>query len=526
MTTGHLDTILLVAAAILLVAIAAVRLSVGTGLPSLLLYVGLGLLLGQAVFGLRLPDLGLAQQLGYAALVVILAEGGLTTPWERVRSTVPLAAALATVGVAVSVAVTALAAHALLGLDWRGATLAGSLVASTDAAAVFSVLRRVPLPPRLAGILEAESGFNDAPVVLLVVALATPGEAAHPLGLLVGVLAELAIGAVVGLGVGRLGVELVRRIALPAAGLYPIAVTAWAVLAYGAASAVHGSGFLAVYLAGLLLGNAGLPHRMATRSFVEGAAWLAQIGLFVMLGLLVDPAQLGQALGPGLVLGLVLLLMARPVSVLVSATPFRLPWREQVFLSWAGLRGAVPIVLATVPLVTGARQAGLIFETVFVLVVVLTAIQGPAMPWLARRLGIAEDETTRDLEVDALPLERIGAEVLYLTVPPGSQLHGVEVFELRLPAGAVVSLIVRQGHTLVPDARTRIEHGDEVLLVSTAAQRTEVERRLRAVSRAGRLAGWFGEHGNAAVSRRTRRGVNIVSMSWWRSSGRRQGGTE
>lgn len=526
MTTEHLDTILLVAAAILLVAIAAVRLSVGTGLPSLLLYVGLGVVLGQAVFGLRLPDLALAQQLGYAALVVILAEGGLTTRWERIRSTIPVAAVLATVGVAVSVAVTALAAHALLGLDWRGALLAGSLVASTDAAAVFSVLRRVPLPPRLSGILEAESGFNDAPVVLLAVALATPGEATHPLGLLANVLAELLIGAVVGLGVGRLGVELVRRIALPSAGLYPIAVTAWAVLAYGVASAVHGSGFLAVYLAGVLLGNAKLPHRLATRSFVEGAAWLAQIGLFVMLGLLADPARLGRAIGPALLLGLALLLVARPLSVLVSATPFRLPWREQVFMSWAGLRGAVPIVLATVPLVTGAPQAALIFDTVFVLVVVFTAIQGPTLPWLARRLDVAEDEATRDLEVDALPLERIGAEVLYLSVPASSELHGVEVFELRLPAGAVVSLIVREGHTIVPDGRTRIEHGDELLLVATAAQRGEVERRLRAVSRAGRLAGWFGERGNPEPAYRRRRGVKIPSRSWLPSSGRRKGGPD
>ena len=238
----------------LLVSIAAVRLAVGSGLPTLLLYLGLGLVLGEDALGLDFDDDTLARSLGYAALVVILAEGGLTTPWESIRSVVPAAAALATIGTAVSVGVVGVAAHLLLDVGWQDALLIGAVLAPTDSAAVFSVLRKVPLPPRLGGLLEAESGFNDAPVVILVVALAASSAPTWwELLLLIGY--ELVLGAVVGLAVGYAGAWGVRRIALPSSGLYPLAVLALCVTAYGAAAVAHGSGFLAVYLAALVLGN-------------------------------------------------------------------------------------------------------------------------------------------------------------------------------------------------------------------------------------------------------------------------------
>jgi len=357
----------------------------------------------------------------------------------------------------------------------------------------------VPLPTRLSGVLEAESGFNDAPVVLLVVALTASGTGS--LWSIAGlVVVELAVGAGVGLLVGRAGVQAVRRIALPAAGLYPLAVTALTVLAYGVAALVGGSGFLAVYVAALVLGNSRLPHRIATVSFIEGAAWLAQIGLFVMLGLLATPSRLAGAVVPALIIGSVLLLVARPVSVVVSTSPFGFRWREQAFLSWAGLRGAVPIVLATVPMVAHDPGGQQLFDLVFVLVVVFTLVQGPSLPWVARRLQVAEAEATEELEVDALPLERIGADILYFTVPPGSRLVGVEVFELRLPAGAVVSLIVREQRPIVPGPRTLLEPADQLLVVVPSGLREQVEARLQAVSRGGRLAGWL-----AGVARPRRR---------------------
>jgi potassium/hydrogen antiporter len=494
-TVEQLGKVLLLGSAVLLLAVAAARLSARTGLPSMLLYFGLGLFLGRSGGFVHFTDPELARVLGYGALAVILAEGGLTTPWPTMRPVVAPAAVLATVGTAVSVLVTGAAAHLILGLSWRTALLLGAIVSSTDAAAVFSVLRRVPLPPRLSGLLEAESGANDAPVVILVVALSSHGSVSLPA--LVGLLVfELGVGAVAGLVVGQAGALLLRRVALPASGLYPLAVLAYVFLAYGLADVLHGSGFLATYVSALILGNARLPHRPPTRAFVEGMGWLAQIGLFIMLGLLTVPSRLPDALLPALGVGAVLLLVARPLSVLASVSPFRVPWREQAFLSWAGLRGAVPIVMATVPVVEGVRGSDRLFDVVVVLVIVLTLLQAPTLPWVARRLGVAAPAEPHSLDVEALPLEEVGADLLQLQIPDGSQMHGVEIFELRLPRGSAVTLVVRDGSAFVPAPSTTLRHGDELLVVTTDAARDAAERRLRAVHRGGRLAGWLGdEHG-------------------------------
>jgi cell volume regulation protein A len=254
---------------------------------------------------------------------------------------------------------------------------------------------------------------------------------------------------------------------------------------------------VAVYLCGLVLGNAPLPHRAASIGFAEGMASLAQIGLFVLLGLLVSPARLGHALGPALVVGGALLLVARPLSVVASLAWFRMPWSQQVFISWAGLRGAVPIVLATFPLTAGVPGAEIVFDTVFVLVVVFTLVQGWSLPWVARRLGIATPLTPREVVVESAPLDALDADLVQMTVPAGSRLHGVYLPELRLPEDAAVVLIVREGRSFVPDDTTRLMRGDQALLVSARRSRPEAERRLRAVSRAGRLASWRGESGAA-----------------------------
>jgi NhaP-type Na+/H+ and K+/H+ antiporters with a unique C-terminal domain len=233
-----------------------------------------------------------------------------------------------------------------------------------------------------------------------------------------------------------------------------------------------------------------LPHRAAVRGFAQGLGWLAQIGLFVMLGLLVTPSRLTSQIVPAIVIGLALLLVARPLSVIVSLTPFRVPWRDQAFLSWAGLRGGVPVVLATVPLTAGTPGARRLFDLVFVLVVIFTLVQGPTLPWVARRLGVMDAERALDLEVESTPLNEIGADVLEVTVGVTSRLHGVEVFELRLPPGANVTLIVRGGKGFVPSPQTTLRHGDQLLIVATAETRLAAERRVRQVSKLGRLAGW------------------------------------
>jgi cell volume regulation protein A len=487
-----LEIVALAAAGVVLVGVAAVRVSSKLGLPSLLLYLGIGLAMGEDGLGLRFDDAALSQTLGLAALVVILTEGGLTTRWSAVRPALPLAVVLSTLGVAVSVGITAGAAVVLLDTSWRAGLLLGAIVSSTDAAAVFSTLRALGLPARLTATLEMESGFNDAPVVILVVLLSS--ESNGPPAEIVGLIAyELVAGAAIGLAVAFGAAWLLRRGALPAAGLYPLSVLAVAVGSYALASVAHASGFLAAYLTGLVLGNVALPHRHATLGFVEGLAWLAQIGLFVLLGLLVSPSRLGSALLPALGLGAALLLLSRPLSVLASAVWFRVRWAEQVFVSWAGLRGAVPIILATIPLTAGVPEARSFFDTVFVLVLVYTLVQGTTLAPLARLLRLSSDSEPRDLELDAAPLGDLDADLLQVRIPASSRMHGVLVRELRLPDGAVVSLLVRAGRGMVPGPDTRLRRGDQLLVVTTAPARAATERRLQAVSRAGRLASWLGE---------------------------------
>ncbi|HEY2671159.1 MAG TPA: potassium/proton antiporter [Rugosimonospora sp.] len=488
---------MLLAAAVLLVAVGAVRLSTRLGLPSLLVYLALGVAIGEAGLGIRFDNAGLTRTLGTCALIVIIAEGGLTARWSALRPVLGPAVVLSTLGVAVSIATVGLVARLALGVDWQIALLYGAVLSSTDAAAVFSTLRRLRLRRRPVAILEAESGINDAPVVLLVVLLATGSLGDHPWWqqlLLVGY--ELVAGAAIGLAVGLAGRWALGRAALPAAGLYPLAAIGLTVFAYGSGTIAHASGFLAVYVAGVALGNARLPHRHAILGFAEGMAWLAQIGLFVLLGLLASPGRLGHAVVPALIVGLALVLVARPLSVLASVTPFRIGWRDQAFLSWAGLRGAVPIVLATIPLSERVPGARALFDVVFVLVVLFTLVQGSTLPVVARWLRVRAPTEATELMVETAPLERMRADLLQVDVPAGSRLSGVYLDELRLPVGAVVTLVLRRGTGFVPGPQTRLSTGDSLLIVATVEARDAAERRLRAVSRRGRLARWFHEEGH------------------------------
>jgi cell volume regulation protein A len=480
---------LLVGAVVVVAAVTAVRLSSRLGLPILLVYLGLGLLLGEAGAGVQFEDAGLARDLGFVALVVILVDGGLTTRWEDLRAALPRAAVLSSAGVAVSALVVASFAHLVLGWDWTLALLLGAVLGSTDAAAVFSTLRGLPVKERVVRVLEAESGTNDPIAVILVVGLASGW---HGGGAVVAaeMLYEVCAGLGGGLALGYAGRAYLGRVALPSSGLYPLAVLAFAAIAYAGTDLLGGSGFVAVYVAAVVLGNSALRHRAATLGFAEGLAWLAQIGLFVMLGLLASPERLAGAVLPALAVGLVLTLLARPLSVLVALAAFRTPWREQAFLSWAGLRGAVPIVLATVPLTEGTPGAVRLFDVVFVLVVVFTLVQAPTLGPASRRLGVTDVPRPRDLRLEAAPLGALDADMLHLAIGPGSMLNGAEVWELRLPPKTAITLVVREGESFVPDRWTRLRHGDELLVVVPHGDRTAVERRIRSVSGGGTLAGW------------------------------------
>lgn len=487
-----LDSILFLGALVLLVAIGSSSIGSRLGLPSLLLFLVIGMV--PAMFGFRFDDPDLAHSLGFAALVIILYEGGVTTRWRDIRGSLLLAALLATVGVLVSIALVGVFGYFALGMPLVLALLFGAITAPTDSAAVFSVLRKVPLPNRVRATLEAESGLNDAPVVLLTgaataIAVGTADTDGAWLTLLM-IFAEFIGGIAFGVALGWFGAFVLRRIALPSSGLYPLGALSWAVFTYGSGTAIHLSGFAAVYACAVVLGNSDLPHRMATRSFAEGLGWVAQIGLFVMLGLLTNPGTftLRQIL-VGIVAGVFLTFVARPLSVAACAVWFKIPWREQVFLSWAGLRGAVPIILATVPMAAGLPESQHLFNIVVTFVIVFTVLQAPTLPWAAKVLRLSGDGPT-DLEVEVAPLDRIEADMMQVTVPPGSHLAGLEILELRLPKTAVVSLIVRDGRSIVPKASTRIMTGDALLVVASKQVRHRAEERLRELGQSGRLARW------------------------------------
>ena len=480
---------------VLLLALVAVRLSRRLGMPSLLLYLGIGLILGNGAIGIQFNNTIMAEQLGLAALVFILAEGGLTTRWENVRPALGLGISLATVSVVVSIAVAGVGVHLVMGYDWRTSLLWGAVLSSTDAAAVFSVLRGVGVKPRLGAALELESGLNDAPVVIAVVILAGTDPITWLDPFLV--VWELLAGAVIGAAIGLGGAWLLRREALPAAGLYPLATVAFIGGAYAVGSFAHASGFLATYVTAVILGNSRLPHRASTLSFAEGFGWMAQIGLFVMLGLYVNPFELPNALVPGIVIGLIVLVVARPASVVAAALPFRLPWREQAFLSWSGLRGAVPIVLAMIPLVTrNDANSDYLVDVIVVVVVIYTLVQGTSLPWVARKLGVIQVGQAEEVQVEAAPLDEMNAHMLQVTIPRGSRMHGVYISQLRLPPPSVIGLLLRNGEPVPVVPTVRLQSGDQMLIVAPEPVRSRTERRLRAVSRGGALAAWFGERGD------------------------------
>jgi cell volume regulation protein A len=497
MSIHELDLFLLVGSAVTLCAILAGRLTSVAGLPSLLVYLLMGVALGESGIGIHFSDAELAHSLGFAALALILAEGGVTTSWSVLRPSLRIGLSLATLGVAVSVGVMAVGAHYLLGLDWDLAVLLGAVTSPTDAAAVFSVLRVVPLPRRLTGALEAESGLNDAPTVVLVSLISAGTVHDHPWWVVVAVVVgELALGVLVGAIVGVAGAWMLRHVALPTSGLYSLSVLALCFFADASAATLHGSGFAAIYAAAVVLGNAELPHRQVTRGFAEGVAWLAQIGLFVMLGLLLSPPTLTWGIvGRALLAGLLLTFIARPAAVLVAMAVQPLRIRDAVFLTWAGLRGAVPVVLMTIPMAEGVPGATDLFDLVFVLVVVYTLVTAPTLPAIAKVLGLVRPRDARAFELEVAVLERVAADLLQITITPRSRLHGVEVGELRLPRGASVSLVIREGESLAAESRTVLRKGDDILVVAPRALREQTERRLRQVSRHGRLAGWVGRIG-------------------------------
>ena len=461
-------------AVLLLLGVLASRAADRVGVPALLLFLAVGMLAGSEGFGgLPFDDAPVAAAVGTVALALILFSGGLDTNWASVRPVLPHAAGLATAGVALTALGVGLAAHLLLGFSLLEGLLLGAIISSTDAAAVFAVLRSkgVHLKGRLKPLLELESGSNDPMAVFLTVAflqlLTQPSASAGDLA--AGFLLQMPLGAAVGYAAGRFGVFLVNRIKLGYEGLYAVLTLSLALLTYGLAYVVGGNGFLAVYLAGIVIGNRPLIHRRSLLLFHDGAAWLMQIAMFLTLGLLVFPSRLVPVAWEGLLVAAVLMLVARPAAVFLCLLPSRLTTREKAFVSWVGLRGSVPVVLATYPLVAGAPRADEVFNIVFFVVLLSVLAQGSTVPLAARLLGVdAPPPARREYPLEFNPVEGLKSELKELAVPEGSPWAGRPVVDLGLPSGLLIVLIARGDEFVQPKGATRLAVGDTLLVLAEA----------------------------------------------------------
>lgn len=476
------DGVILISALLLLFAIASSKFSTRAGVPVLVVFLALGMLAGsEGIGGIEFEDYGLAHAVGTVSLALILFDGGLRTPLRSFRTALGPATALATGGVLITALVTGAAASLILGVPLLEGVLLGSIVGSTDAAAVFAVLRgrAVRLAPRLAATLEVESGANDPMAIFLTVGLLEVllGRTDLGWGLLWLFVVQMSIGGAAGLAAGLIAAQLNNRINLDAAGLYPILMAACGLLAYGAAAMLGGSGFLAVYLAGIVLGSRRIVFQRGIFVFSDGLAWLGQIVMFVVLGLLSFPSQLIDVAGAGLAISAVLIFVARPAAVALLVPWFGFNIREVAFIAWVGLKGAVPIVLAIFPLLFGFDDAILLFNIVFFVVLVSALTQGWTLPLFARRLGLeqpAEPEPAVSLEITSL--RHVDGDIVEYAVGPDARAAGRRISELALPDGAVIALIARGQELIPPRGSTRIAAEDHVFLVLRPGLRSLVDR--------------------------------------------------
>jgi cell volume regulation protein A len=473
----EVGTMLLLVGAILAASIAIAFGAARVGVPSLVAFLALGMLLGSdGPGGIEFDDAELARTVGIVGLAAILYEGGLSTSWRRLRRVAAPAALLSTVGVVATAVLTGAAAHALFELSWLEAVLLGAVVASTDAAAVFATLRYTNIRRRLARTLEAETGGNDPVAIALTIGLIDwiekPSFAFPDLLLLV--LRQLALGLLVGVCLGALAMWVFARLPHSIGAFASVASVAAGALSFGTADVIGGSGFLAVYLVGLAVGSTPSRYRRQLVAFHEGLAFVAQVAMFVVLGLLVFPSDLPAVALPGLALAALLVIVIRPIAVWISTPVSRFTVRERLLLGWAGLRGAVPIVLATFVLSSELGKAEAIFNAVFFVVVVSALLQGTTLEWTAARLGLVDPRpavVAPPLEVDALG----SLELVEFDVAGDHAIAGAEVRELGLPRNALIAVIARHGETIPPRGTTILGPGDRLFVLAPRTLRAELE---------------------------------------------------
>lgn len=462
--------LILVAGLLMAAGLGAAKVADRVKVPGLLLFLALGMLAGsEGIVGVEFSDAELTRTLGTIGLVLILFEGGLAAGWREIRPVIGTAISLAVVGTLATAAIAGVAASWLFDLDLLEGLIVGAAVAATDSAAIFAVLRGSRLRRGLARALEGESGLNDPIAVLLVVGfidwIELPDYGLADMALELGI--KLSIGLLAGIVVGFGARAAFRRLDLPSPGLYPVASLATAALGFGVAELAHGSGFLSVYIAALILGTGPVPARGSTIAFHQGMSWTAQIALFFLLGLLVFPSGLGDVAIEALALSAILIFVARPFAAVLATAFSPFDMRERLMLGWAGLRGAVPIWLATFPVIAEVESSAVIFNAIFFVVVTSTLIQGATFDPLAVRLGLTTDEPALPRTVvETGTVRRLGGDAFTYVVAADDAAVGAPIRDLGLPREALVNLIVRGSTAVPPRGSTEIEAGDELHMLA------------------------------------------------------------
>ncbi|WP_078549133.1 potassium/proton antiporter [Litchfieldia alkalitelluris] len=474
-----IDYFILLAATLLIVGVVTTKFSTRLGVPALVLFIAVGMIFGSDGLGvIHFENQNLAQLIGVIALIIILFEGGLQTKWKTVKAVLVPSLSLATLGVVITTSIVAIAAKLIFDVPWYAAFLFGSIVGSTDAAAVFAVLKGQNIKARLGATLEAESGTNDPMAVFLTITfiqLLTTSES-NAFLLILSFFWQMGIGLLLGLLFGKIATFGINRINLDSSGLYPVFALAFALLTYSVTALFNASGLLAVYVAALLIGNKELTYRHSIFRFNEGFAWMMQILMFVILGLLVFPSQLFtlDVISKGVLLAIILIVVARPLAVYLSTIKMGYTNREKLFLSWAGLRGAVPIVLATFPMIAGLPDSQIFFNVVFFVVLTSALIQGSTISIMARKLGLTGPVKPQPMHtLELVSIGKANAEIIEYEVVEKSSIINKKIVDIDFPTTILINAIIRSEKLITPKGNTVLREGD-ILYILTP--RTSIDK--------------------------------------------------
>lgn len=477
--TFTVDSSILLLSILLIVGVMMTKFSARLGVPSLVFFIAVGLLLSRFIY---YDDAYLTQLFGILALIVILFEGGLQTKWKNVKPVIVPSTILATVGVLITAGIIGVLAKIILNLTWLEGMLFGAIVGSTDAAAIFAVLGTKNIKTKLTATLEAESGTNDPMAIFLTISLIELIQ--YPdtsfISLILGFLWQMGLGLLMGVLLGKASVWIINKINLDSSGLYPVLSMALAILTYSGTAMLKGSGLLAVYVMAVLVGNSDLTYRHSIFRFNEGFAWMMQISMFILLGLLVFPDQLVSIVWQGLGLSILLMFVARPIGVFISMFFLKYNIKEMTFISWAGLRGAVPIVLATYPLIAGLENSQLIFNVVFFVVLTSALVQGSTVSFVAGKLGLlGKQKAVAPHTLELVSIGKTNSEIIEIDVEEQSPVAGREIQHTDLPEDALITAIVRQDKIITPRGQTVIEPGDVLYVLLPKSSREQIKQQLK-----------------------------------------------